>query len=316
MRPATASNILGFSRGAAAARSLSGLAEIFGVLPKGLMDRLPVAWAYYNMAPGRRNLRELFRIDRDLAAIARVGEDLRRAHVGDAGTEGAESPRLRELLRGRHPQELFGPEGLTPIPASDTPGVTYTPLPLHFLGVWDTVFHAKAEGFHESRLAWNVGTGCHALALHEVRKDFVPSLWTTRCAYQEIVQTWFVGAHSDIGGGNGNTGLSAITFEWMVRRASAHRYQRKSQALGFDSSFVERHLGPQRADTPVSYPQFDFPFNVRDQKVRRIGGHFQFRSVWVDRRKGMSAPRYAIAADDLLVQADRASHDLPTENFP
>jgi hypothetical protein len=114
--------ILGFSRGAAAARSLSGLAEIFGVLPKGLMDRLPVAWAYYNMAPGHRNLRELFRIDRDLAAIARVGEDLRRAHVGDAGTEGAESPRLRELLRGRHPQELFGPEGLTPIPASDTLG--------------------------------------------------------------------------------------------------------------------------------------------------------------------------------------------------
>lgn len=69
--------ILGFSRGAAAARSLSGLTELFGVLPKSLMNMFPVAWDYYNTPVNKRSQEYLENEDHRLSRIAQQGEALR-----------------------------------------------------------------------------------------------------------------------------------------------------------------------------------------------------------------------------------------------
>lgn len=74
----------------------------------------------------------------------------------------------------------------------------YVPLYLHFVGVWDTVFHVDSQGFHEGRLAWNVATARQALAVHEVRRDFPPALREEKCRHQDATQVWFTGAHSDV----------------------------------------------------------------------------------------------------------------------
>jgi uncharacterized protein (DUF2235 family) len=95
------------------------------------------------------------------------------------------------------------------------------------IGVWDTVgamgipiYKNESERadlfrFADTDLSPKVKRGFHALALDEHRIDFSPTPWTPR---EGIEQTWFIGSHSDIGGGYPETGLSDITFDWMSRK--------------------------------------------------------------------------------------------------
>ncbi|MFO1489085.1 MAG: DUF2235 domain-containing protein, partial [Verrucomicrobiota bacterium] len=57
---------------------------------------------------------------------------------------------------------------------------------------------------------------------------FLPTLWEKQAPWEKPVpppvsqvmeQMWFTGAHSDVGGGYAETGLSDVTLEWMVGRA-------------------------------------------------------------------------------------------------
>jgi hypothetical protein len=95
---------------------------------------------------------------------------------------------------------------------------------IRFVGVWDVVA-AFGLGFLGNELL-NFGhtlsvprSGLrycfHALALDEQRLPFIP----TRLA--GAYEVWFRGAHSDIGGGNGNRGLNDITLKWMMSKAIA-----------------------------------------------------------------------------------------------
>lgn len=54
----------------------------------------------------------------------------------------------------------------------------------------------------------------HAIAIHENRNAFRPQ----RIAWSREV--WFRGGHSDVGGGNGNVGLSNISLRWMISVAT------------------------------------------------------------------------------------------------
>jgi uncharacterized protein (DUF2235 family) len=96
----------------------------------------------------------------------------------------------------------------------------------HFIGVWDTVesvgivpgFRRK---FPDTRLNSDVRFGRHALALDERRSQFRPNLWTEPAEPgQSIVQIWFPGVHSDVGGSYPEAGLSNIALRWMLRTAA------------------------------------------------------------------------------------------------
>jgi hypothetical protein len=96
-----------------------------------------------------------------------------------------------------------------------------------------------------------IGRACHALALEEERDSFRPVLWDDRYVRdrdnklhavdhdwkpapsdpakalvdidrERISQVWFVGVHSDIGGGYSRDGLSHRTLTWMMQRASVY----------------------------------------------------------------------------------------------
>lgn len=101
------------------------------------------------------------------------------------------------------------------------------------VGVWDTVGALGIPGaghafldtrnmyqFHDTNLGPMVGNAFHALALDETRKDFEPTLWVQtaegRGAGQVLRQVWFPGAHSNIGGGYGEHGLSDVALAWMA----------------------------------------------------------------------------------------------------
>ena len=122
---------------------------------------------------------------------------------------------------------------------------------IHFIGVWDTVgalgvpvgiFKRKLAGlteFHDVTLGKQVRNAYHALAINERRKPFKPTLWDPARLQdgQNLIQVWFPGVHSNVGGGYADTGLSDRAFLWMMARARAH-------GLKPDERYIEVRVDP------------------------------------------------------------------------
>lgn len=104
---------------------------------------------------------------------------------------------------------------------------------IKMVGVWDTVgalgipalvggVDPIAYGFLDTGLHPDVLNAYHALSIDERRQEFPPTLWTGATAPgQTMQQVWFSGVHCDVGGGYPETGLSDITFGWMMNKAAA-----------------------------------------------------------------------------------------------
>ncbi len=88
---------------------------------------------------------------------------------------------------------------------------------VRFLGLFDTVPSFGIPG-NNIDLGWklkmppHVETCCHAMALNETRYNFPLHRMDPSPHLKEV---WFRGVHSDVGGGNGNSGLSSIPLDWM-----------------------------------------------------------------------------------------------------
>jgi uncharacterized protein (DUF2235 family) len=112
---------------------------------------------------------------------------------------------------------------------------------IRFIGVFDTVGALGIPGgmgrlidrrryeFHDTRLSGLVDVACQAVAIDDHRSQFAPTLWTSVPIpvpehRTQVEQRWFVGAHSNVGGGGskapaaGNP-LSLLPREWIVDRA-------------------------------------------------------------------------------------------------
>ena len=104
---------------------------------------------------------------------------------------------------------------------------------VHFLGLWDTV---KSYGgiWPQSlpHLRHNpiVDTVRHGLALDEQRSWFLPTSWggidsdpplhDTQPRDQNVVEIWFRGTHSDVGGGYADDAAARIPLRWMLNEAA------------------------------------------------------------------------------------------------
>lgn len=176
--------LFGFSRGAYTARSLAGLIRNSGILKRGHENKEEDAVNLY------------------------------RDYDPDTAPDGETSVRFRN----EHAHETE----------------------IEFVGVWDTVGALGVPGldgrfrllkgldwqFHDVTLSTWVKNAFHAVAIHEHRSEFVPTLWEQQPgaaeAGQRLEQIWFSGAHSDVGGGYVEAGLSDVALEWMVERAKKY----------------------------------------------------------------------------------------------
>jgi uncharacterized protein (DUF2235 family) len=108
-------------------------------------------------------------------------------------------------------------------------------IPIKFIGVWDTVgslgiplrglrsLTRSKHQFHDTELSGTVEFAYQALAIDEHRAPFEPTLWLNKPkAGQTVEQTWFCGAHSDVGGGYPECELADITLGWMIEKAQTH----------------------------------------------------------------------------------------------
>ena len=149
-------------------------------------------------------------------------------------------PEAYELYRTKpkkRPASKYRPiiEGLDPAPRS--------PVPVKFIGVWDTVGALGAPTpflkrlsrsyvrFHDTELGRNVENAFHAIGVDERRRPFHPDLWTGEIGDKQIVyQVWFSGVHSNMGGGYKNRVLSDLTLFWMMECAEKFGLKFQDQA--------------------------------------------------------------------------------------
>jgi hypothetical protein len=157
------------------------------------------------------------------------------------------------------------------------------PAKVTFLGVFDTVgalgvpgFNRLAPRFHDVQLSDQVLRARHALAVDETRLKFVPTFWEAPAdppgaptEDPRVKQVWFEGAHSDVGGGYGVTGLSDTALLWMAHEA--HR-----AGLVFDVPLMSYYVNS--GSDPVRHNPLNWMYKVDNAMLEvktKLGGRTQ-----------------------------------------
>jgi len=192
--------LFGFSRGAATMSLLSEFLHLFGVLPMGHRELIPKAYRIFDIGDGAKRKRE-------------SDEFVSRHHTMWVNVE------------------FLG--------VWDT--VTARGIPIQYLDELPRLLGLTDPGFkgHDLDLSQSVKYCCHALAIDEERKVFIPRIFTINPAYhQTLKQVWFSGSHTDIGGGYENVELSDISLQWIMSNAEEcglHIYTPPSGKVEFRS---------------------------------------------------------------------------------
>jgi uncharacterized protein (DUF2235 family) len=94
---------------------------------------------------------------------------------------------------------------------------------INFVGVWDTV--SSVGWIYTPLRLFNLAQNSsidrirHAVSIDEHRSFFQNNLFGPHTKDQDLVQAWFAGVHSDVGGSylQPDSGLSDITLRWMLK---------------------------------------------------------------------------------------------------
>ena len=124
--------------------------------------------------------------------------------------------------------------------------------------------HTSEYAFVDTMVPGNVKHAFQALALDEHRRPFSPTIWETPDGRTDLVlkQTWFPGAHSNIGGGYPDTMMADITLAWMVSQLM------ENNILAFDLDYI-RWLWDENIKQYGSY-----------KSAWGLGKLFSFEEIW------------------------------------
>jgi len=203
--------IFGFSRGAYTARALAGFLHGYGLLCRGNEGHILYAWNLY-------------------------------------------TAKLKKQRKQDDPEQTL----VTDFAFRDT--FSHADFMMHFVGLWDTVSSVGwvTTPLRLLHLAQNpsIITGRHAVSIDERRCFYHDNLWGKPVKIQvppilkntprgdelnrdqDLVQVWFPGVHSDVGGSYGqlSSGLANGSLEWMMDQAEAagalFKPQRQEAVLG------------------------------------------------------------------------------------
>jgi uncharacterized protein (DUF2235 family) len=194
-RPGDEIFIFGFSRGAYAARSLSGLISTCGVLQPGAPLSIEQLYARY-----RR----------------RTGKTINTLH---------QQPAAGLTLEERWIIAYCERTSIKMVGVWDTVGSLGNP-------VAPMSGKVAKYGFLDTHLRLTNEYAFHALAVDEHRHAFEPTLWTRTVdnrpqaelpperTLSNVEQRWFVGAHANVGGGYASDVLAQLPLKWLMDKAS------------------------------------------------------------------------------------------------
>jgi uncharacterized protein (DUF2235 family) len=178
--------LFGFSRGSYTARALAGLLHGYGLLCRGNEGHIPYAWRMFTDQVAKKK-------DQETKGTAEAHHKGHGVVPDDAFKETFSNPNFN----------------------------------FHFVGLWDTV---SSVGWISTPLrllyvAQNptIRTGRHAVSIDERRCFYRDNLWGDPLPGQDIVQVWFPGVHSDVGGSYplAESALAITTLRWMFEQADA-----------------------------------------------------------------------------------------------
>ena len=212
--------LIGFSRGAATVRSLSSFIHYFGILPQSRPELIDEAYEIYKIKDSKKRIQK-----------------------------------AKSFVDRNHTMWTH----------------------IEFIGVWDTVSALgipiksvdvacqkvpfMRHSYHDFRLSPSVKYAYQALAINEYRETFHPVLWEKEKEdYQEIEQVWFVGSHTDIGGGYKEQEVSDIPLQWMTAKAISRGL------LIYPNNRVS--INPN-VNGKVHDSRKDFPMNLYTKKRRK-----------------------------------------------
>jgi uncharacterized protein (DUF2235 family) len=206
--------VFGFSRGAYAARALTGLIGASGIQRQANPQEFEIAWSHYRVPPA-----------------------VRKAQTEADATDHVVIQRYRSLVDRN---AFHGDRSVKCVAVWDTVGSYGVPTGFGFapLARYITLLFL---GFHDTRFGDHVDVGLHAVAIDERRRPFVPTFWTIPKGQQprgHVEQTWFAGVHCSVGGGYADAGLSDQALIWMIARVQA------LTGLEFDSTAVKATTNP------------------------------------------------------------------------
>ena len=217
--------IFGFSRGAYAARALAGLIGASGIQRQLDANIFEVAWQHYRVAPAVRKQPQ----------TASMSD---RKTLADYDTLAAK-------------QSFHDARTITCVGVWDTVGSYGIPAGIGLAPV-ARYFTLVTLGFHDTSFGDHVKVGLHAVAVDEHRRPFVPTFWTIPKGEEptgHVEQTWFAGAHSNVGGGYADSGLSDQALIWMIARVQA------LTGLEFDLAAVQSNTKPNIGGVVVDSTQ-------------------------------------------------------------
>ena len=217
--------IVGFSRGAYAARALAGLIGASGIQRKLDANVFEVAWQHYRVAPAVRKQPQT------------------------AGSSDRKTIADYNMLATK--QSFHDTRTITCVGVWDTVGSYGIPAGIG-LAALARYFTLAMLGFHDTSFGDHVKVGLHAIAVDEHRRPFVPTFWTILKGEEpkgHVEQTWFAGAHSNVGGGYSDSGLSDEPLIWMIARVQA------LTGLEFDVQAVKSNTKPNIGGVVVDSAQ-------------------------------------------------------------
>ena len=226
--------LVGFSRGAFTARSVSGLIGNIGVLTKAGLASFPVIYKDFK-----------HRYERDYRSPSR--------DIPFRNKPSARSPEyVRELERR---------------------GLTTQNVRIKAVGVWDTVgslgvpraewfgnFGKKTQTnmsdykFYDTTLDECVENAFQALALDERRLNFEPAVWEKRNnRTTNLIQVWFPGVHTNVGGGYDDQELANISLAWMMAMLDPLLDLRLDYIIEEEKANVEYYDRKDKSPAPWSF---------------------------------------------------------------
>ena len=196
--------IFGFSRGAYSARALAGVIGAIGGIPmQASFDQLERIWNHYRKTKDERK---------------------------------QDDAEIKKLIYPMPPDKKVI---IKCIGVWDTVGSYGIPAGLG-LGALARKFTSWTRGFHDNEIGDYIEYGLHAMAIDEERRSFPATSWVTTDTQDRkgVEQVWFAGAHSNVGGGYKESGLSDLALIWMIARVA------DQTGLEFDNKYIKEHFWP------------------------------------------------------------------------
>ena len=258
--------LFGFSRGAFTVRSLAGM-----IGRCGLVSRQKLIGA------GSRRMRD------------RVLKRILLAYRSSKRTSGSEDE--TKIRQDEETQEENEPTSNAAYPDDEREDknkrfrkklkiddLELTSIPIHFIGVWDTVdavgvpldelkpllstFHRlrcrRGWGFNDKVPHPCIQNAYQALALDDERKTFHPNIWNEKAMKESgrtVEQVWFAGSHSNVGGGYPKDALSLVALDWMMGKANKHclRFKKNCRRIVQSDASAHGRLYDSRAGFGALY---------------------------------------------------------------